>query len=123
MLNISFPYFGDLDLSRGNMEPLGDRGINRFRRARRSGRKVGIHSITLRGKAWRVREGYVTDRKIVARGISRSFARDQTTPCFMAFMDDLHGIFLVFGLTRKGKSILRLAIRDFVDPVTSSTNE
>lgn len=38
-------------------------------------------------------------------------------------MDDLHGILFVFGLTREGESIFRLAIGNFVDPITSSTKE
>jgi len=34
----------------------------------------------------------------------------------MAFMDDLHGIFLVFGFSGEGKGIFLLAIGDLVDP-------
>lgn len=34
----------------------------------------------------------------------------------MTFVDNFHGILFVLGLTRKGESILGLAIGDFVDP-------
>jgi len=55
-------------------------------------------------------------RNLVVIGFGRSFARRQTAPRFMTFMDDFHGILFVLGLTRKGESILGLAIGDFVDP-------
>jgi len=54
--------------------------------------------------------------QIVAWRRRRAFARDQTPPGFMALMDDLHCILLVFGFSREGKGIFLLAIRDLVDP-------
>ena len=48
--------------------------------------------------------------------ISEILVRVQTAPGFVALMDDLQCVFLVFGFSRESKGILRLAIRDFVDP-------
>ena len=55
--------------------------------------------------------------QIVGWSLGRSFARKQTTPGFMALMDDLQCVFLVFGFSGEGKSIFRLAIGDLVDPI------
>ena len=54
--------------------------------------------------------------QIVVWSLGRSFAGMQTAPSFMALMDDLQCVFLVFGFPREGKGIFWLAIRDLVDP-------
>ena len=54
--------------------------------------------------------------QIVGWSLGGSFARNQTAPGFMALMDDLQRVFLVFGFSGEGKGIFRLAIRDLVDP-------
>ena len=54
--------------------------------------------------------------QIVGWSLGRRFARMQTAPGFMALMDDLQCVFLVFGFSGEGKSIFWLAIRDLVDP-------
>ena len=53
--------------------------------------------------------------------LGRSFARNQTAPGFMAFMEDLQCVFLVFGFTGEGEGIFWLAIRDLVDPKVKKT--
>jgi len=42
--------------------------------------------------------------------------RNETSPCFVALMDDLGGILLVLGFTRERKCIFGLSVGDFVDP-------
>ena len=54
--------------------------------------------------------------QIVGWSLGGSFARNQTAPGFMALMDDLQCVFLVFGFSREGKGVFGLAIRDLVDP-------
>lgn len=54
--------------------------------------------------------------EIIVWSLCRSFTRNQASPGFVTLMDDLHGIFLVFGFSREGKGIFRFAIRDLVDP-------
>jgi len=60
--------------------------------------------------------GNVANREIIRRGLRRRLTDDQTAPGFVAFMDNLRGIFLVLGLSRESESVLGLAIGNLVDP-------
>ena len=54
--------------------------------------------------------------QVVGWSLGRSFAHNQTAPGFVALMDDLQCVFLVFGFSRESKSIFRLAVGDLIDP-------
>jgi hypothetical protein len=54
--------------------------------------------------------------EIVGGSRGGGFASDQTAPGFVALVDDLHGVLLIFGLAREGEGVLGLTIRDLVDP-------
>ena len=48
--------------------------------------------------------------------ISEILVRVQTAPGFVALMNDLQCVFLVFGFSGEGKGIFWLAIGDLIDP-------
>lgn len=54
--------------------------------------------------------------EIVGRSLFRRLTRDQPTPCFVAFMNNLGSIFFVLGFTRERKRILWFSIRNLVNP-------
>jgi len=56
--------------------------------------------------------GHIAEGNFTRGGI----AVDETAPGFVGLVDDLHGVFLVFGLAGEGELVLGLAIRDLVDP-------
>jgi hypothetical protein len=42
--------------------------------------------------------------------------RDKTSPCFVAFVDNLDGVFLVFSFARECECVFELPVGNFVDP-------
>lgn len=54
--------------------------------------------------------------QIVGWSLGGRFARNQTAPGFVALMNDLQCVFLVFGFPGEGKGIFRLPIGDLVNP-------
>jgi len=62
-------------------------------------------------KSGRVLDSDVVDRQI----LHGTLPSNETTPCLVAFMDDLGGVFLVLGFTRESEGIFGLAIGDLVD--------
>ena len=54
--------------------------------------------------------------QIIRSRLSGAFTCDKPPPSFMAFMNNLCRILLIFGLTREGKLVLGLPIRNLVDP-------
>lgn len=54
--------------------------------------------------------------EIVGRSLFRRLTRDQPTPCFVAFMNNLGSIFFVLGFTRECKRVLWFSIRNLVNP-------
>lgn len=62
--------------------------------------------------------GYLNDvhGEVIAGGLGGDLTTEETTPCFVALMDDLGGILLVLGFARESELVLGLAIGDLVDP-------
>jgi hypothetical protein len=54
--------------------------------------------------------------KIVAGSFGSGFASDETTPSFVAFVNDLGRILSVLRFTRESKRIFGLAVGDLVNP-------
>jgi len=54
-------------------------------------------------------------RQVIALGFGGGLASDQTAPGFVALVDDLCSVTLVFGFARESECVLGLSIRDFVD--------
>ncbi len=44
------------------------------------------------------------------------FTSDKASPRFMAFVDDFSRVLFVLGIAVESKSVLRLSVRDLVDP-------
>lgn len=54
--------------------------------------------------------------QVVSVSASSSLTVHKLPPSLMALVNNLHRILLALGLTGKGENVLRLAVRDFVDP-------
>ena len=56
---------------------------------------------------------------IVGGSLGGGLANDHAAPGFVGFVDDLHGVLLILGLSREGKGVFGLAIGNLVDPTTT----
>lgn len=61
----------------------------------------------------------ISHGEIIGGGFGGGLASDQTTPRFVALVDNLHSVLLVFSLAREGEGVLGLSIGDFVNPIKS----
>jgi hypothetical protein len=78
-----------------------------------------------REEARGVLDGDVGEGKIIVCGLGRRLASDEAAPCFVTFVNDLGGIFLILGFTGEGERVLGLSIGDFIDtePLVRCPNE
>jgi len=63
-----------------------------------------------------VERPFSTNSNVHGETVSKRFDSDQAAPGFVTLVDDLHGVFFVFGLAGEGKGVLRFAVGDLVDP-------
>jgi hypothetical protein len=98
------------------VEPFGNGRIDGSRGQPGVSRKSSVSRVTASDEARRVLDGDVGDGEVVAAGLSRALASDQTAPGLVALVDDLSSVLLVLGLSGESKSVLWLAIGNFVDP-------
>jgi len=96
------------------VEPLGDRWIDGCGR-QVGGRKDGdIIRVTITA-------GHLPRRAVVGQVANGDAARrgvtvNETAPGFVGFVDDLHGVLLVFSLAGEGELVLGFTIGNLVDP-------
>lgn len=100
------------NLSGRDIEPFGNRWVDRCRRLPGVGGYAGVRLVVPPDKGWGVGDGDVAGGQVGGRRLSS----DETTPSFMAFMNNLGSVALVLGFSGESKGVFRLSIGDFVDP-------
>lgn len=106
---------------RADEEPFVNARVNRGRGLWRSRRDRRDNSVVWCDERLAALHSRVLKFDVTSVGLTG----DQTTPRFVALMDDLRSITAILGLAREGKLVLRLTVRDLVDtePLVRGTDQ